>query len=62
MASYRDLPMGRHDEQVMMSAEPRDAFARFVRREQELMALLQGRVEQDRQMLDAMRGARAGPA
>jgi hypothetical protein len=59
MAAYRDLPMGRHDEQVMMSAEARNAFERFVRGEQDLLALLQHRLAQDQEMLDAMRGTEA---
>lgn len=60
MLSYRDLPMGTHDEQVMMSAEARAAFERFVTLEQALVDLLQGRLDTDRQMLDAMRGAASG--
>jgi hypothetical protein len=34
----------------------RDAFERFVSLEQDLLTLLQKRVEQDRQMLSAMGG------
>jgi hypothetical protein len=56
MAGYRDLPMGRHDPKAMASPRIRAAFERFVEREQELLALLQRRVEQDRRMLTAMAG------
>jgi hypothetical protein len=52
MASYRDLPMGRHDVRAMSSPEPREAFARFVAVEEDLLALLQRRIEKDRAMLD----------
>ena len=56
MAGYRDLPMGRHDPKAMASPRLRDAFEKFVRLEQELLVLLQKRVEQDRQMLTAVGG------
>src|SRR2546423_1227487 len=56
MAGYRDLPMGRHDPKAMTSPGLRDAFEKFVRLEQELVGLLQKRVEQDRQMLIAVGG------
>jgi hypothetical protein len=51
MAGYRDLPVARHDPTVMASAEVADTFEKFVNVEHELLALLQGRVEQDRAML-----------
>lgn len=54
MAGYRDLPMGRHDMSVMTSPKPREAFERFVQHEQELLELLQRRLEPDRQMLGEM--------
>jgi hypothetical protein len=56
MAAYRDLPMGRHDPKAMASPKLRDAFEKFVRLEQDLLALLQKRVERDRGMLAAMGG------
>lgn len=56
MAAYRDLPMGRHDPKAMASPKLREAFQKFVRLEQDLLALLQQRVEQDRGMLAAMGG------
>lgn len=57
MAGYRDLPMGAHDMQTMMSDPPRVAFARLVREEESLLSLLQARLEQDRAMLAQMGGA-----
>jgi hypothetical protein len=55
MAGYRDLPMGRHDMEVMRSPEPVETFARFVNREQELLALLQARLPGDQTMLAGMK-------
>jgi hypothetical protein len=57
MSSYRDLPMGRHDMNVMTASEPAEAFGRFVNREQELLALLQVRLASDQTMLADMREA-----
>jgi hypothetical protein len=54
MAGYRDLPMGRHDQEAMAASAVVDSFQRFVELEQELLSLLQRRVERDRQMLVAM--------
>ena len=54
MAGYRDLPMGRHDEKAMAAPAVVESFQRFVELERELLALLQRRVEQDREMLVAM--------
>jgi hypothetical protein len=59
MAGYRDLPMGRHDTSVMSSPRAVEAFEKFVKLEQELMALLQERLEADRRMLSEMRDARS---
>jgi hypothetical protein len=59
MAGYRDLPMARHDEGLMAAPENLQAFATFVRFEQELLALLQRSLERDQQMLAAMRGTSA---
>jgi hypothetical protein len=58
MAGYRDLPMGRHDPKAMSSPRAIKAFERFVKLEHELVALLQGRLEQDRKMLIEMGKAR----
>lgn len=60
MAGYRDLPMGRHDFQAMSGPEPPAAFETFVRREEELLAMLRKRLEQDRRMLSQMGGAGQG--
>ena len=57
MASYRDLPMPRHDATAMTSPEIRDAFARFMERERDLSALLDTLIQQDRAM---MLGAASG--
>lgn len=54
MASYRTLPMARHDMAAMMAPAPRHAFAGFVAQEESLLELLQARVEQDRAMLAQM--------
>jgi hypothetical protein len=54
MAGYRDLPMGRHESSVMSSPRAVEAFEKFVKLEQELVALLQNRLEGDRKMLEAM--------
>lgn len=56
--AYRDLPMGRHDQKAMSTPEILEAFEKFVKVEQELLALLQRRVEQDQRMLTEMGGAR----
>ena len=56
MAGYPDLPMGRHDPKAMASPKLRNAFERFVSLEQDLLTLLQKRVEQDRRMLTGMGG------
>ena len=51
MAAARDLPMGRHDESAMTSPEVADAFKQLVKAKQDLLALLQGKAEDDRRML-----------
>jgi hypothetical protein len=58
MAGYRDLPMGRHDAKAMTAPAVLESYQRFVGLEEELLTLLQRRVEQDRQMLAAMGVAR----
>jgi hypothetical protein len=58
MANYWDLPMGRHDTSVMSSPRAVQALEKFVKLEEELVALLQKRVEGDRRMLEEM--GRAG--
>jgi hypothetical protein len=55
MAGYRDLPMGRHDQQAMTHPQVGQAFERFVEQKQELFSLLQQTAERDRQLLEMMR-------
>jgi hypothetical protein len=57
MAGYRDLPMGRHDPNAMASPAAADAFDRFVKLEEELVALLHQRLEQDHEMVSQMHTA-----
>jgi calcineurin-like phosphoesterase family protein len=57
MAGYRDLPMGRHDRTAMSAPKALEAFEKFAKLEQELLALLQKKLEQDRKMLIEMGGA-----
>jgi hypothetical protein len=54
MAAYRNLPMGRHDPQIMSGPGQGEAFARYVSLEQELHQLLQRALERDRAMLESM--------
>ncbi|HEX6739111.1 MAG TPA: hypothetical protein VF310_12605 [Vicinamibacteria bacterium] len=56
MEASRTLPMGRHDREALSSPEAIDAFADFVRVEQELRDNLRSWVERHQQMLGAMRG------
>ena len=56
MAGYLDLPMGRHHTSVMSSRKAFEAFEKFVKLEEELLAMLQKRLEADRVMLSEMRG------
>jgi hypothetical protein len=58
MASYRDLPMGRHDEEALSSPLAVAAFENLVKVEQELLVLLQQRAHDHRTMLDGVGGAR----
>jgi hypothetical protein len=60
MAGYRDLPMGRHDERAFADPTLFEAFERFVKVEEELLALLQAAVERDRQLLAAFGGQERG--
>ena len=60
MAAARDLPMGRHDTQTMTSPEVAEAFQRFVKAKQELLALLQRMAEQDQRLLAQMQGPPSG--
>jgi hypothetical protein len=58
MAACRSLPMGRHDERLMIGKEAVSAFKTFVGLEQELFAMLEQRLDEDRAMLALMSGAR----
>jgi len=51
MAGDRDLPMGRHDPAALSSRPVVEAFARFLKVEQELCALLEKSVKRGEQML-----------
>jgi hypothetical protein len=55
MASYRDLPMARHDQAGLMSPEAVEVFQKYVNEEEDLLNLLQGGVERDQKMLAEMR-------
>ena len=55
MAEYRDLPMGRHDQEAMIHPRVRNAFEKFVQHKQELMELLEQTEEQDHKLLEIMR-------
>ena len=57
MASYRDLPMGRHEMETMKSSEAFEAFRKFVAAEEELLALVERGLDRDRKMLEDMRRA-----
>ncbi len=60
MAAARDLPMGRHDFSDPMASQMLQAFEKYVKVEQELLALLEQTSEQDQSMLLQMRGANGG--
>jgi hypothetical protein len=55
MAGQRDLPMGAHDLTVMSSPQAVGAFEGVVQAERALLALLQGRLRQDEELLAGMR-------
>jgi hypothetical protein len=57
MAGYRTLPMGRHIPEKMAAPTVREAFEKFVKLEQELVTLLEARLQADRGMLREMEGA-----
>lgn len=63
MAAYRDLPMGRHDDEAMSDPQVVEAFEKFVRREEALDALLSRSLERDQKVLSQMRAqGGSGPA
>ena len=55
LAGYRGLPMGRHDREAMAHPLAASQFEKFVKREEELLTELQGRLEEDRLLLGTMR-------
>jgi hypothetical protein len=55
MAGYRDLPMGRHDLAALSQPDALRPFATLVRLEEELLVLLQARLQQDHAMLEQTR-------
>src|SRR5215216_1102195 len=55
MSEYRDLPMGRHDENAMRHPSVEESFEKFVQRKRELLALLEQTEERDNQLLEMMR-------
>jgi hypothetical protein len=62
MAGYRDLPMGRHDEEAMIDPQVAHAFEKFVKREEALASLLRQALERDQKMLVQVRAQAAGGA
>jgi hypothetical protein len=54
MAGYRDLPMGKHDQQAMSRPAVRRAFEKFVRTKQDVVALLRNTAEADEKILGQM--------
>jgi|SRR5687767_4549233 len=51
MSASRDLPMGPHDMTLMASEEVKQTFQHFVQAERDLVAILQRKLEEDRQKL-----------
>ena len=56
MTGARDLPTARHLPDVLASPELAAPFRRFVEAEEELLALLRERIDDDRSMLGEMGG------
>jgi hypothetical protein len=52
--------MGPLDEKAMSGPKVLEAFEKFVKTEQELLALIRNAVDRDQQMLAAMGNARSG--
>jgi hypothetical protein len=57
MSSYRELPMGRHDMEALSAPEAVDVFESLVNLEQELLSLLEQRLQEHRPLLSEMHGA-----
>ena len=58
MSASSDLPMGRHDMAVMVSEAVLHSFELFVQSEQDMLTMLQGKLEGDQRMLATMRAGR----
>jgi hypothetical protein len=58
MAGYANLPMARHNEEVLASERVVEPFIDLLAREEEIVALLHSRVEQHRRMLDQVKTGR----
>jgi len=58
MSGYRDLAMGRHDENAMRHPRVQAAFETFVGRKRELLALLEQTEERDHQLLEMMQSSK----
>ena len=54
MDGYRDLPMGKHDEQAMTHPRVGETFEKLVRQKHDLLSLLEQTTERDRQLLEMM--------
>lgn len=54
MVGYRDLPMGRHDQQAMTHPRVGEAYQKFVQYKRELLELLEQTEERDRKLLEMM--------
>jgi hypothetical protein len=54
MESYRDLPIGGHDESVLADQRSRDVFASFIAAEEDVLTLLHEQIREYRTMLAGM--------
>jgi len=59
MSASSDLPMGRHDTAAMSGEAVQQSFERFVQSQQDMLTMLQSKLEGDQRMLAAMRAARS---
>ena len=58
MSASSDLPMGRHDMAVLTAEPALRSFERFVQSEQDMLTMLQTKLEADQKMLAMMRTTR----
>jgi hypothetical protein len=61
MASHRDLPPAKHDPKAIASPQALEAFEQVVKREREILALLEKRIERDQKILLEMVVAAQAP-